>query len=192
MKRKTSWPICGSLLLAVSLFTSVATFAQAPTGSSITFVAENLFSTANGTFHSWRIVSSVLDLEDLSRASVEIEVDLASVDTGIEDRDDHLRDPDFFEVETFPTARVRVHGFEAGGSDEQGRDRYHASFDLDLHGVQKTLVGAFSVISTAPVEIEGSVVVDRLDFGVGQPKSLWNPLSITEEIPVSFRAVLPQ
>jgi hypothetical protein len=39
--------------------------------------------------------------------------------------------------------------------------------------------------------VEGEVLLNRLDFEVGTPRHFWNPLSITEEIPVSFRAEIP-
>jgi polyisoprenoid-binding protein YceI len=128
---------------------------------------------------------------NLQSSYVEVEVDLASVDTGNESRDEHLRDPDFFEVETYPVAKVRAHSPELVGKDDRGRARYAAKFTIDLHGVEKTLDGEFSVLSESPITVEGSLVMDRLDFGIGGPRRFWNPVSITEEIPVSFRAALP-
>jgi polyisoprenoid-binding protein YceI len=122
---------------------------------------------------------------------VRVEVDLASVDTGIEDRDDHLRTADFFDVATHPTATVRVHTAEKLGATEEGHDHYRAFFDFDLHGVQKTLPGEFTVRSVDPFVVEGRVKVNRLDFGIGEPRTFWNPLSISEKVPVTFRAAIP-
>ena len=157
---------------------------------SITFVASNLFSTADGTFHKWQVAESQILLDDPSGSFVVVTVDLASIDTGIEARDDHLRNPDFFEVEKFPTATVRVDSVQASGVDEEGRDRFEAAFHLDLHGIQKSLPGEFVVLSHSPLTVAGSLMVDRLDFGVGGPKTFWNPASVSEQIPVKFRASL--
>lgn len=154
------------------------------------FVGENLFSTANGRFHTWRVLESVIDLESVERSEATIEVDLTSVDTGNSRRDDHLRDPDFFETETYPTATVRGHSLVGSGESEAGNPLYVAQFDIDLHGVQKTLSGEVELMSASPVIFEGRLVVDRLDFGVGPKPSRWNPMSIEVEIPVRFRIEL--
>ena len=163
-----------------------------PAGDAIRFVASNLFQTAHGSFHEWRVSEARVDPDDPGGSFVRVEVDLASVDTGIEDRDDHLRTADFFDVATYPTAWVRVHTAEKLGTGVDGRDHYRVFFDFDLHGVQKTLPGEFTVWSLDPFVVEGSVEVNRLDFGVGEPRTFWNPLSITEKIPVTFRASIPR
>jgi len=153
----------------------------------IEFVGRNAVATANGVFHTWRIVESRIDLVNLAESWALVEVDLASVDTGNERRDAHLRDPDFFEVETFPAARIRVHSARPAGESEAGHPLFLARFDIDLHGVKKTLDGELELVASDPLAFEGWLVIDRMDFGVGSPHRRWNPLSIREEIPVRFR-----
>jgi len=46
-----------------------------------------------------------LDDADITRSSVEVSIDASSIDTGVADRDTHLRSPDFFDVEKFPELR---------------------------------------------------------------------------------------
>ena len=46
-------------------------------------------------------------------SSVTAEIDLASIDTGNDQRDDHIRSADFFEVETYPTMTYRSTGVRA-------------------------------------------------------------------------------
>lgn len=75
----------------------------------ITFVGKNAIATANGVFHRWKIVERQLDLAALGTGFIVIEIDVASLDTDNKRRDDHLRTVDFFEVERWPKARVRVH-----------------------------------------------------------------------------------
>ena len=132
-----------------------------------------------------------MDLADPAASSVEVTVELASVDTDNEDRDEHLRTADFFDVATYPTASVRIHSPTSNGTDDQGRERYAVQFAVDLHGVQKTLAGEFSVLSRTPLTVEGEVLFNRLDFGIGGPYRFWNPVSIQEEVPLRFRAVVP-
>src|SRR5262245_47040081 len=80
-----------SLVLAGA---ALAVDAVAPTGS-IAFEAKNVFSTAHGTFKSWRVVRAEIDSAAPEQGVVEVEVDVASLETGIERRDDHLRTADF-------------------------------------------------------------------------------------------------
>lgn len=181
------------LLIALSAALGCATSPAAELGSApqISFFASNLLMRTHGVFHEWAITEAHVDPDDLANSFVRVEVDLASVDTGIEARDEHLRTADFFDVETYPKARVRVHSPEKIGTDEDGDDRYRALFDVDLHGIQKTLPGEFFVRGGEPTVIEGDLVLDRLDFGIGGPSSFSETLWVIEKIPVSFRVELP-
>jgi polyisoprenoid-binding protein YceI len=157
-------------------------------GDAIRFAAGDLFGTAHGTFRTWRVTEAHIDLADPGASTVTVEVDLTSVDTGIEDRDEHLQSDDFFYVAIFPVATVRVHDAEAFGMRESAKSRYRAQFDIDLHGERKTLPGEFTVLSTNPFVVEGALTLNRLDFGIGEPHSRWNPFSISDEVSVTFRA----
>jgi polyisoprenoid-binding protein YceI len=163
---------------------------EGTTPGSITFEAKNLFSTAHGRFHQWRVVRADVDPAEPGRGIVEVEVDVASIDTGIDRRDEHLRTADFFDVENFPTARVRVHDAEAIGPGESGHPRYRAQFDIAIHGVEKTVEGEFELTQASPPTVDGSIVLNRVDFGVGTPYTWWVPGSIEETIPVHFGAAL--
>jgi polyisoprenoid-binding protein YceI len=182
-----------TLVVVLGLVASVGTSAEGDatpgTPGSLEFVGHNLFGDANGIFHSWRVVESRIDPEspEGTGSYAVIEVDLASLDTGIGRRDDHLRNPDFFEVETYPVARVRVHSPVAAGLSESGQPRYTAQFDIDLHGVEMTVEGEIRQIVEGPIGFEGSLIIDRTAFGIGDPPSRWNPMSVRAEVPVSFR-----
>jgi len=182
----------GAALFAALCALVLAAASPAAEGDAIRFTAGNVFSTANGTFHTWRVTEAVIVPTDPGASTVSVEVDLASVDTGIEDRDEHLRTEDFFGVEKHSTATVRVHGVRPAEARTSGKSRYRAQFDIDLHGVQKTLPGEFTVLSTNPLVVEGGLTINRLDFGIGEPHSSWNPFSITDEVPVTFRAEIPR
>lgn len=156
----------------------------------IGFVGKNLFSTANGTFHQWRLLESRFDLESVEDIEAVVEVDLASVDTGIEARDEHLLEKDFFDIETYPVATVRAHSLVAKGLSDGGNPIFDVAFDVDLHGVEKTLQGEVEVVHQAPIVIEGRLSMNRLDFEIGPPDNRWNPLSIRAEIPLAFRVEL--
>lgn len=154
----------------------------------IRFVGENMVATANGEFKKWKITEAKVDPGDPSAGVVEIEIDVASLDTDNQKRDDHLRNPDFFEVEKYPKATVRVHSArKVSGTD----DTYAATFDVTIRDVKKSIDGTFVVVSDQPPLVQGELTLDRNDFGVGEPHSSINPMSIGDEIPISFQARLP-
>jgi polyisoprenoid-binding protein YceI len=75
--------------------------------SSIGFAVRHMvFAKVRGRFGSWSGTVR-LDPDALARSSVEVDIDAASIDTGVADRDAHLRSADFLDVERFPRLRFR-------------------------------------------------------------------------------------
>jgi polyisoprenoid-binding protein YceI len=66
-------------------------------------------------------------------SSVNAEIDLGSIDTGAQQRDDHIRSADFFEVETYPTMTYRSTGVRADDGD------FILDGDLTLKGITKSV-----------------------------------------------------
>ena len=163
--------------------------APAPPGT-LEFIGKNAIMKAKGTFHEWRVVERSVDMDAIGDAFVVVEVQLASVDTGTERRDDHLRDPDFFEVDTYPVAMVRVHSPRPIEEETSEQPRFAVRFDVNLHGVDKTLDGEIVLVDTDPLVFEGSLTIDRMEFGVGPKPGFWHPLVPKAEIPVSFHVEL--
>ncbi len=80
----------------------------------------------------------MLDAGDPSRSSVEVEVDTASIDTGVEQRDGHLRSADFLDVESHPVLTFRSRRVE-GASLEEG-SRFRVVGDLTIRGTTREVV----------------------------------------------------
>jgi len=155
----------------------------------IGFVGNNIFGKADGEFRAWRVVEHSVDLANPSASEVVVEVEIASIDTQNESRDEHLRTADFFDAEKFPVATVRGHSGRSLESAKSGRPRYAVQFDVDLHGVAKTLEGEVEIVEEKPLVVEGGFLIRRTDFGIGSQPSRWNPVSIDDEVPVAFRIV---
>jgi polyisoprenoid-binding protein YceI len=102
-----------------------------PAHSSITAIARHMMITkVRGTFHSW--TGSITVGERPEDSSVEVAIDAATIDTGVEQRDQHLRSADFLDVEhhpqiTYKSTKVQV----------SGKDSLTVTGDLTIRGVTR-------------------------------------------------------
>ncbi len=69
-------------------------------------VRHMVISKVRGRFTRWNATLD-LDTADLSRSAVEVEIEAASIDTGVADRDAHLRSPDFLDAQKYPSLRYQ-------------------------------------------------------------------------------------
>lgn len=84
-----------------------AMWAIDPAHSEVGFAVKHLmFATVKGVFRSFS-GKIVLNEENLAASSVEADIDIASIDTRQEQRDAHLRSPDFFDADNFPSMTFR-------------------------------------------------------------------------------------
>jgi polyisoprenoid-binding protein YceI len=81
--------------------------------------------------------SGTLDLDDgdLTRSTIEVAIDAASIDTGTPQRDGHLRSPDFLDAERFPVLR-----FKSARIEKAGGDRYRVVGNLTIRDVAREVV----------------------------------------------------
>jgi len=109
-----------------------------------------------------------IDGSDPSRSSARVSISVASVDSGNPDRDAHLRSPDFFDVERFPTIT-----FISTSAEPLGEDIYRLTGELTIRDLTRPV--SLELTFTGAVEdpfgnqrlgFEGSVVVNRRDFGL--------------------------
>ena len=137
-----------------------------PVHSSIGFAARHLMiSKVRGTFGTF--TGTLTIAEDPLQSKVEATVEVASITTGDDSRDTHLKSADFFDVEKFPTMTLVSTGIEPKGSDYV----LHADltikgvtkpvdFDLEFDGVSKDPWGGTRAGFAAEVE------VNRKDWGL--------------------------
>jgi polyisoprenoid-binding protein YceI len=75
-------------------------------------VRHMVISKVRGRFARWS-ANLALDTADLGRSSVQVEIEAASIDTGVADRDAHLRSADFLDAEKYPSLRYASRRVEA-------------------------------------------------------------------------------
>ena len=150
------------------------TFEVDPSHASIGFKIEHLvISKVKGDFREF---SATLVLDDegrLDEASSNIKV--ASIDTGITKRDDHLRGADFFDANQFPEITFKSKNVK----QSEGVDILVG--DLTIHGVTKEVELPFTIkgpvkgpMGKTRIGFEASTIINRKDYGL-----TWNKVMET-------------
>lgn len=167
---------------------AISTWTLDKAHSTVEFsIRHMMISRVKGTFNEFS-ADIKADPEDLTTAEVSFSIDVASIDTGNEDRDNHLRSADFFDVEKYPTLTFKSTNFE-----KQGK-QYAVTGEVTLHDVTKT--ETFTVITGGVVKdpmsgaekagfsVEGKI--NRSDYGL-----TWNAPLETGGVVVSDEVKLP-
>ena len=141
--------------------------------SEVSFRIRHFVSKTPGKFTDYSATVE-LDPESLERSTVDFVVQAGSIDTDHEERDEHLRSPDFFWVERHPTL-----SFKSTRIRNVGGDRFEVTGVMEIRGIEKTI--------TVPVEFFGFVedpwggtragfestfTIDRKDYGIEWNKAL--------------------
>ncbi|MEU8784606.1 YceI family protein [Streptomyces sp. NPDC048637] len=158
-----------------------------PAHSSIGFTVRHAMVTnVRGSFGAYEGTLH-LDGTDPSRSTASLDVEIAGIDTGIADRDGHLRSADFFDAESFPLMT-----FRSTAAESVSRDRCSITGDLTLRGVTKPLTidlkfhgAATDVYGAERVGFEGSAEILRSDWGL-----TWNAALETGGVMVSDKVRL--
>jgi polyisoprenoid-binding protein YceI len=149
----------------------VSTWQIDPKHSLVEFsVRHMMITTVKGRFSDVK-GTITLDDADITRSSVEAEIDVDTIDTREEQRDGHLRSPDFFDIAnhtaiTFKSTRV----------ERAGSDRLRVTGDLTVRGVTRQVVldteiagRGKSPFGTEVIGFSAQTNINRKDFGLN-----WN------------------
>lgn len=102
--------------------------------SSVGFEVKHMMvSKVRGKFNAYSADIEAADLADLTTATIAFSFDVASIDTSSEDRDNHLKSADFFDVENNPTIDFKSTSITKDGDD------YEVTGDLTIKGVTKSI-----------------------------------------------------
>lgn len=136
--------------------------------SGIHFSVRHLvIAKVRGQFSRWTGALTVPD-GDFSKATVDVTIDATSIDTGVADRDAHLKSADFFDVATFPELTFRGRRVEP-----RGGDRFALVGDLTIRGVSRGVT--LDVDSAGQTKdpwgnvragFSARAVIDRKEFGL--------------------------
>jgi polyisoprenoid-binding protein YceI len=163
------------LALVLPPMAGAATYQLDSVHSSIQFKIRHLtVANVTGTFNNYK-GSATIEGEDPATLKVEVTIEAASVNTGNEKRDEHLKTPEFLDVAKYPTITFVSKKVMKG---DPGKLRITG--DLTLHGATREI----TVDLEGPTpEIKdpwgnfrrgasGTAKIDRRDFGITWNKSL--------------------
>lgn len=162
------------LISAVLLITALSVSAQKTkwsfdkTHSKVQFdISHMVISEVSGRFQKYE--GTVLaDKDDFSDAKIDFSIDVKSIDTDDEKRDQHLRSPDFFDAAKYPKIT-----FKSKSMKKVGENKYKLTGDFTLHGVKKTI--ELDVVYGGTVKdpygnikagFKVTGVINRTDFGL--------------------------
>lgn len=146
-----------------------------PIHSNVQFAVRHLMiSTVRGEFSKVR-GTVTLDESDPTKSVIEATIDTDSINTRVEKRDNHLKSPEFFDVEKYPTIT-----FKSKKIATAGEGNFTVLGDLTMRGVTKEVVlnvaGTTKPVKdpTGKMRLGGSATttINRKDFGFSYNKLL--------------------
>ncbi len=133
------------------------------------WVRHLVISKVHGRFGRWGGTVS-LDEQDLTKSSVDVKIEAASIDTQVADRDAHLKSADFLDAANHPEIAFRSRRIEKAG------DAYRVVGDLTIRGTTREVVleAEFAGLAKDPwgnqrAGFSARVALDRRDYGL-----VWN------------------
>ncbi|HEX4994897.1 MAG TPA: YceI family protein [Methylomirabilota bacterium] len=186
--RAGRWAVAALVLAALVLPHAVEAeplrFRIQPEASEISFRATSRLMNADGRFSRFS-GDVVVDPAALTTARITLTIDAASLDTGIEMRDNHLRSSDFFDVARFPTVSFQSVRIEAAGR------RAIVVGRLTLHGVTREIAVPIDVqITNIALVASGEFIVNRGEYAMNY-NSFVNPIGNEVRVAFTFRARIP-
>ncbi|MCO6451889.1 MAG: YceI family protein [Caldilineales bacterium] len=139
-----------------------------PSHTSIEFSVKHMvITTVRGSFGSF---AGEIKIDDNapSASSVQGSIDVASIDTGDKDRENHLKSPDFFDVENYPQIAFRSKRVQPAGKDE-----FKVTGDLTIKDVTREIT--WNVTDNGRAKdpwgnqrraLSASTHISRKDFGI--------------------------
>ena len=136
-------------------------------------VTHLVISHVNGSFEAYDGVIKN-EGDDLTSAHVEFSIDPSSINTGNEQRDNHLKSDDFFNAEKYPHIK-----FESSSIEEVSENTYEIKGDLTIRDITrpttfKARVGGVAVdgYGNTKLGMRVNTTINRFDYGLK-----WNQLT---------------
>jgi polyisoprenoid-binding protein YceI len=172
MNRVVRFLVLNALIALVAVPATAGTWSIDTGHSVMNFKVRHLFSKTGGSFDQWE---GTLEFDGVHPASLgaEVTIQTASINTANADRDGHLKSPDFFDVEQYPTIRF------VSKTYEHSEDGWALVGDFTMHGVTKEIAIPFEYHGSGKdpwgnrrAGFSASFTINRKDFGIEWNKTL--------------------
>lgn len=153
-----------ALLFAISINAQVRKLKIEPNHSTVGFrISISGFTEVTGKFGDCKINMDWND-DDITASTINAEIQAASINTGIPDRDEHLRTADFFDVEKHPTIT-----FVSDSIQQVNYSNYIAFGTFTMHGISKNIELPFQIVKMDgnTIGFKSRTTINRIDYGVG-------------------------
>lgn len=159
--------------LAVPPAQAADTYSIDPSHSNVGFTVRHFFSRVPGHFTKFE-GTIVYDTQDLSKSTVNVSIETASIDTEEPKRDTHLKSADFFDAEKHPKIT-----FVSSKVTPAGDKKVKVDGTLTIRGVSKPVTLDVDLLGTGPdgwggvrSGFEARTKINRQDYGVAWNKAL--------------------
>ncbi len=117
-------------------------------------------------------------------ASAQLEIDLASIDTGSKEGNDEVAGKQWFDVKRFPSAK-----FVSSSVKPLGGNRFEVAGQLTLKGKTRAVSAPFTIKQQGTVAVfDGSFTLKRLDYAIGEGP--WADVgTVANEVQIAFHVV---
>jgi len=167
-----------TLLFLLTLNNVFVQYKPVDDGSTIEFTIKHFGIPTSGRL-SGLSGSITFDIHSLNTAKFDVSVQSSSVNTGINLRDNHLRDEEFFWSEKYPTIRFVSTGVKA----TEKKDILAVTGNLILKGITKEITLPFTVNEMNSGYIfKGNFAIDRGEFHIGHPGVLSDNVMVVVEL----------
>ncbi len=165
--------IAGLVLTGLAVSSRAATYKIDADHSSVTFKIRHLLGKVSGHFDKYEGTFDY-DPKNVAGFKASATIDATSINTGTPKRDDHLRSPDFFDVQKYPTIK-----FQSTKVSDVKDNKAKVTGDLTMHGVTKPVVIDVELLGTAKdpwgnqrSSLSGTTTLKRGDFGLTWNKAV--------------------
>lgn len=170
---------------------AVETYTIDPSHSAVGFSIRHFVAKVPGKFNKFSGTITV-DRANLANSSAEATIDVTSVDTANQKRDDHLRNPDFFDAAKYPTMK-----FKSKSWKKTGENTYDVTGDLTLKDVTKEVVLKVTALGFGPgmggTQLSGweaTTTIDKKQWNMKDPAMLDAALGDDVTITINIEAGL--
>jgi polyisoprenoid-binding protein YceI len=174
--------ICFAIFISIAgLFApAIAQTVPAFVSGKVEFKIKNMGFTVNGTM-GVNSIELKQPSADATTWSIEGSAEPATISTGINLRDKHLKKADYFDAGNYPAIRLQSTAIAS-----KGKNTYEGKFNLTIKTITKVIIIPFTIIkNNQSINLEGEFNINRLDYKLGEESSI-----LADDVKIKITAIM--